>query len=101
MINDKCETVLQMLGKRLKAARLDRNETQEIFAARLGISRQSLGKMEKGEGAVPLLTWLEASALIDRLDTWLDVLQENKNLFQQFEAEQQGRKRASGKRALK
>jgi DNA-binding XRE family transcriptional regulator len=98
MANEKITDILQRLGQRLKEARLSRDETQETFAARLGLSRQSLAKMEKGEGSVPLQNWLAASDILDCLDTWQDVLHEKDDLFQQFETTQKARKRASGKR---
>ncbi len=97
MINSNNEIVeiLQQLGRRLKEARLARNETQAVFAARIGLTRQSYAKMEKGEGAVPLASWLAASDILGRLDTWKNVLSEEKDLFEQYEKKQQKRKRAS------
>lgn len=97
-INDDISVVLNSLGKRLKDARLARNETQEVFAARIGITRQSYARMEKGVGAVPLGNWLAASDILGRLDTWQDVLKESKNLFELYESKQQKKKRASGKK---
>ncbi|MDL1968834.1 MAG: helix-turn-helix domain-containing protein, partial [Deltaproteobacteria bacterium] len=41
-------SLLLRLGERLKEARLARNESQELFAQRLGLTRQSYSKMEKG-----------------------------------------------------
>ncbi|MCP3931565.1 MAG: helix-turn-helix transcriptional regulator, partial [Bacteroidetes bacterium] len=46
--------LLKEIGNRLKAARLARNESQEIFAARIGLTRQSYSKMEKGTASVPI-----------------------------------------------
>lgn len=91
--------VLSILGQRLKDARLSRNESQEVFAARIGLSRQSYAKMEKGEGSIPIINWILASDIIGRLDSWDGVLAEKQNLFEQYEQRQKKRKRASGKRA--
>jgi len=91
------ETLLQ-LGNRLRTARLQRNESQEVFAARLGISRQSYNKMENGAPTTPVGHWLTASALLNRLDSWNQVLAESENLFERFEQQQTKRKRASRKR---
>jgi len=44
-------SLLLRLGERLKEARLARNESQELFAQRLGLTRQSYSKMEKGSPA--------------------------------------------------
>ena len=43
---------LTKLGERLKSVRLDRNETQDRFAARMGVSVPTLRNMEKGDPAV-------------------------------------------------
>ncbi|MEA3547404.1 MAG: helix-turn-helix transcriptional regulator [Thermodesulfobacteriota bacterium] len=91
------KNILNTLGNRLKEARLRRNESQEIFAQRLGLSRQSYSKMEKGIPTVPLGYWLKASNTLGRLNTWKEVLQEKQNLFNQFEQQQPLRKRAGKK----
>ncbi len=98
MINSSNEIaeVLRQLGERLREARLVRNETQETFAARIGLTRQSYAKMEKGAGSVPIASWLAASDILGRLKSWQDVLAENKDLFEQYEKKQKKRKRASG-----
>ncbi len=89
--------ILQQLGSRLRAARLQRDETQEVFATRIGISRQSYSKMENGAPNTPIGYWLTASALLQRLDTWNGVLGEPENLFERFEKQVTKRKRASKK----
>ena len=98
MVNNNSEIseILHQLGRRLKEARLARNETQEIFAARIGLTRQSYAKMENGKGSVPLINWLTASDILGCLDTWQDVLAGKRDLFEQYEKEQRIRKRASG-----
>ena len=100
-INDKMEPVLNQLGKRLLQARLAWNESQEVFAARIGLTRQTYSKMEKGAATVPIGYWLAASDILDRLQTWQGVLLEKEDLFEQFERNQSERKRASGQRAKK
>lgn len=92
------QDVLKMLGQRLKDARLARNESQEIFAARIGLSRQSYAKMEKGEGNTPIINWILATDIVGHIETWDNVLAEKQDLFKQYEQIQQKRKRASGKR---
>ncbi len=90
--------MLLQLGKRLKAARLSRNESQDVFAQRLGLSRQSYSKMEKGSPLTSIGNWLTASSILGRLDTWQDVLAEKEDLFEKFEKKNSQRKRAGGKR---
>ena len=96
---DQQQQILQLLGERLKKARLERNETQQTFAARIGLSRQSLAKMENGAGGtIPLADWLAASAILDRLDGWQSVLTGQQDLFAQYAIQEKSRKRAGGRR---
>lgn len=101
MINFNVDSILKQLADRLRRARLARNESQEVFAARIGLTRQTYSKMEKGVASVPIGYWLVASAILDRLNTWQEVLAENEDLFEQFERKRMKRKRASRKRVGK
>jgi transcriptional regulator with XRE-family HTH domain len=100
MINNDSDTnnLLIRFGERLKTARLSRNESQELFAQRLGITRQSYSKMEKGSPQTPIGNWLTASSILGRLQGWQDVLTEQEDLFIQFESKSDSRKRAGSKR---
>lgn len=98
-INGQERILLAQLAQRLRQARLQRNESQAVFAARLGLSRQSYSKMENGAATIPIGTWLAASALLGRLTTWEGVLVEQENLFERFEQQKNVRKRA-GKREI-
>ncbi|WP_244155806.1 helix-turn-helix domain-containing protein [Desulfofustis glycolicus] len=89
---------MKQLGERLKAARLQRNESQAVFGARLGLTRQSYAKMEKGQGTVPIASWLEASDILGRLHTWDQVMSEPQDLFERFDRQQTARKRAGSRR---
>ncbi len=101
MINKENDTnsLLQQLGDRLKEARLLRNESQAVFAARIGVTRQSYSKMEKGAPSTPIGNWITASAILGLLSTWEKVLANEDNLFEQFQTKQMTRKRAGKKRA--
>jgi len=103
MINNKnsIESLLQQLGERLRGARLARNESQELFAQRLGLTRQSYSKMEKGSPQTLIGKWMEASSLLDRLDGWLDVLAPKEDLFAKLERKTSKRQRAGGSRKKK
>ena len=90
-------SLLNNLGDRLKTARLARNESQEIFAQRLGLSRQSYSRMEQGSGQTLLVNWLRASAILGRLSDWQDLLAEKEDLFSRFEQQESSRKRASAR----
>jgi transcriptional regulator with XRE-family HTH domain len=100
MINNKnsVESLLLLLGERLKEARLARNESQELFAQRLGLTRQSYSKMEKGSSQTLIGNWLEASSILGRIDDWQEVLAPKEDLFAKFEKKGSKRKRAGGRR---
>jgi len=101
MININIEFILDQLADRLRSARLARNESQEVFGARIGLTRQTYSKMEKGAVSVPIGYWLAASEILGRLQTWQGVLGEQEDLFQQFESKKVKRQRASRKRKKK
>jgi len=92
------EEVLLAMGSRLKEARLARNESQEVFAQRIGLSRQTYSKMEQGAATVPIGHWLNASSLLDNLSSWKEVLVGKKDLFAEYDQKHSSRKRASSKR---
>ena len=92
------ETLLKQLGRRLKEARLARNESQELFAQRLGMTRQSYSRMEKGSPQTLIGNWLAASSILGRLDDWKDILAEKEDLFARYEKKSSKRQRAGGKR---
>lgn len=94
-------SLLKQLGQRLKEARLSRNESQELFAQRLGITRQSYSRMEKGSPQTLIGNWLAASSLLGRLDEWNALLAEKDDLFAKFEKKTSRRQRAGGKRKRK
>lgn len=95
------DSLLRRLGERLKEARLMRNESQELFAQRLGLSRQSYSKMEQGNPQTTIGNWLAASNILGRLDDWMDILAEKEDLFAKFEQKKNTRKRAGAKHKKK
>ncbi len=90
--------LLKKLGARLKEARLARNESQELFAQRLGLTRQTYSRMEKGSPQTQIGNWLAASSILGRLDSWQNVLTEKEDLFARFEKENSKRQRAGRRR---
>ena len=103
MINNKnsVESLLLQIGERLREARLARNESQELFAQRLGLTRQSYSKMEKGSPHTLIGKWLEASSILGRLDGWQEVLAPKEDLFAKFKRKTSKRQRAGGRRKKK
>jgi len=92
--NIEIESLLKRLGQRLKEARLARNESQELFAQRLGITRQSYSRMEKGAPQTLIGNWIAASSILGRLDDWKDILAEKEDLFAKYEKKSSKRQRA-------
>ncbi|MDI6687657.1 MAG: helix-turn-helix transcriptional regulator [Desulfobacterales bacterium] len=103
MTNNKnsVQSLLIEIGERLRDARLSRNESQELFAQRLGLTRQSYSKMEKGSPQTLIGNWLEACSILGRLDGWQEVLASKENLFAKFEKKSSKRQRAGGSRKRK
>ena len=103
MINNEKNTASLLLrfGQRLKEARLARNESQKLFAQRLGLTRQSYSKMEKGSPQTLIGKWLEASSILGRLDGWQEVLAPKEDLFAKLKRKTSKRQRAGGSRKRK
>ena len=98
MFSDIVNSRLQSLGERLKEARLERNESQQRFAARLGMSVPTLRKMEKGDPTVSVGSWAQALWLLDRVEDLEKVLA-RASLFEEWENRQAPKKRLrAGKR---
>ena len=51
---------MEALGERLRHARLRRNLTTVLFAERMGVSRDTLHRLEKGDPGISLGTYLRA-----------------------------------------
>lgn len=88
---------LKALGDRLRRLRLERNETQAVFAARIGTSIPTLLRMESGDPKVQFGFWVAALDVLGRLEDLSPVLAVT-DLFERLErSSQPRRKRASGR----
>ncbi|MFT5240325.1 MAG: transcriptional regulator with XRE-family HTH domain [Kiritimatiellia bacterium] len=76
---------LKGLGSRLRAERLRRNDTQVIFAARLGISVPTLRKMESGDPSVLVGYWVAALNVLDRAGDLDAILAAPEDLFAKYD----------------
>ena len=79
------DTKLQNLGSRLRAERLRRNETQALFAARIGVSVPTLRKMESGDPTVMVGYWSTALEVLDRAGDLDAIIAEPEDLFAKYE----------------
>ncbi len=90
---------LSALGARLKAMRLQKNETQKTFAARIGVSIPTLNKMENGVSSVSIGHWVAALRAIGSEHYLQKLLSPQEDLFTKYEQQQaKSRQRASRKR---
>jgi len=76
---------LKNLGSRLRAERLKRNETQAVFAARIGVSVPTLRKMESGDATVLIGYWAAALDILDRAGDVDAILAAPEDLFAKYE----------------
>ena len=89
---------LKNLGKRLRRIRIDRDESQQRFAARLGTSIPTLRKMETGDPGVSIGLWCDALYLIDRLSDIDYLLKEQQTLFDRWDQQSIKRRRRASKK---
>ena len=98
IVSDLVKDSLKALGNRLREERLRRNETQKIFAARIGVSVPTLYKMESGDHRVQLGHWAVALDLLGCRDDLNQLLNPKESLFTKYEqAQKPKRRRASRK----
>jgi transcriptional regulator with XRE-family HTH domain len=99
MFSVSCDEKLKQLGRRLRDARLQRNEPQREFAVRLGVSIPTLRKMETGDASVSIGAWVDVLDLLDRLSDIDQLLAYRQSLFEQYDRSKKGtRQRASRKK---
>jgi transcriptional regulator with XRE-family HTH domain len=77
---------LVMLGQRLRALRLARNDTMAVFAQRLDISAATLRAMERGVATVQIGAWINALWVLGRLSELDRVLAPTASLIDQARA---------------
>jgi transcriptional regulator with XRE-family HTH domain len=90
---------LQNLGSRLRNERLRRNESQAVFAARIGISAPTLRKMESGDSTVLIGHWTTVLDLLDRAGDIDAILAETEDLFAKYEKTKTPLRRRASRRA--
>ena len=93
------DTKMQNLGSRLRAERLRRNETQALFAARIGVSVPTLRKMESGDPTVMVGYWSTALEVLDRAADLDAILAEPEDLFAKYEQMKAPSRRRASRRA--
>jgi transcriptional regulator with XRE-family HTH domain len=92
--------ILTGLGRRLRAARIERNDTMEVFAERLGVSVGTVRAMERGVPTVQVGAWLNALWILNELDTLTHVLEPRESLLDRVRAQEKARRRRASRRKV-
>jgi transcriptional regulator with XRE-family HTH domain len=97
--------IIRSMGLQMRKARQSKKDRQKDLAARMGVSRLTVMKMEKGGKEacrVPLETWLKASEHLGLLESWRDIMKLQEDPFdlydKQLQQEEQIRSRRIKKR---
>lgn len=80
--------IINDMGFQMRKARQLKQDRQKDLAARMGVSRLTVMKMEKGEteaGRIPLETWLKAAEHLNLLDSWQEVMTVTTDPFEEFD----------------
>lgn len=70
---------LAALGERLRLARMRRKLTAELFAERMGISRETLRRLERGDPTIAMGTYMRALRVLG-LDSDIDLIAKDDEL---------------------
>jgi transcriptional regulator with XRE-family HTH domain len=95
---DEVSETLTALGSRLRAARIARNDTMDVFAERLGVSVGTVRAMERGALTVQVGVWLNALWVLNELDTLKKVLEPRDSLLDRLRAQEKARRRRASRR---
>jgi transcriptional regulator with XRE-family HTH domain len=94
------QAILHELGRRLAAARLERNLTQAMLAEQAGVSKRTVERLESGEVAARLsglVRVVRVLGLLDRLENLVPA--RTASPVEQLKLAGRRRQRASGTRA--
>ena len=89
---------LTELGRRLRDARIERDDTMDVFAQRLGVSVGTVRAMERGASTVQIGVWLNALWILNELDSLTIILAPRESLLDRVRAEEKGRRQRASKR---
>ena len=95
---DRVTELLAELGGRLRAARIERNDTMEVFAQRLGVSVGTVRAMERGAPTVQVGAWLNALWVLNQLDAITHVLEPKESLLDRFRVQEKRRRQRASRR---
>lgn len=88
MLSVQEEKTMLAMGRQLKAARIQKGDTQKEFGARIGVSRNIVGKMEQGDSSVALKRWIKAASILGTLEAFSHCFAIQEDPFDVFDREQ-------------
>lgn len=91
---DETRHLVAEMGHRLRQQRLQRNESQHEFAARIGVSHRTLQRMEGGDCTIQLRHWAAALEILDRTAELNQLFKEEEDLFAKYDTARPERQRA-------
>ena len=97
---DEVTEFLAELGSRLRAARIERNDTMEVFAERLGVSVGTVRAMERGAPTVHVGVWLNALWILNQLDSLKQVLEPRESLLERVRAQEKAQRHRASRRKV-
>ena len=95
---DASTELLTVLGSRLRAARVARNDTMDVFAQHLAVSVGTVRAMERGAPTVQIGVWLNALWILNELDPVSRILAPQESLIDRLRAEEKGRRQRASRR---
>lgn len=77
------ELVCRRIGANLRVARKEKypNDDQKTFGSRIGVSRETVSKMERGDLGVSFESYLKAAYILDCLDPFNSLFEVKQNLL--------------------
>jgi transcriptional regulator with XRE-family HTH domain len=91
---------LKELGRRLRDARLARNDPMAIFAERLGVSERTVRAMEQGRPTVQVGAWVQALWVLDALESLGRILESQESLLDRARRMHEPRRQRASRRQL-
>ena len=95
---------IKIMGLEMRKARQLKNDRQKDLAARMGVSRLTVMKMEKGgteAGRISLETWLRAAEHLGLLDTWEEVMSVKTDPFEEYDRKRREEEKIRKRRVKK
>ncbi|WP_432823116.1 helix-turn-helix domain-containing protein [Trichloromonas sp.] len=92
---------MKALGERLREERLRRNETQQVFASRIGVSIPTYYKMENGDPRVQIGQWAVALDILDHAGDLDFLLAPTEDLFAKYDQSQSPRRQRASRKENK